>query len=152
MLWPGIIFSIFLLAFALIDIRSRLIPNRLLLFAGMVTLCILGSSSMKLLVLGVAGGLFGLAFCGVFYLLCPNKIGAGDVKLSGLIGLMLGVPLIFLALLLAILMGGIVCMILVAFKRLKIKGSIPYAPFLCSGAIVSLWIGDWLINSYLGLF
>lgn len=152
MILANIFFSAVLLIFAIVDIRSRLIPNKLLLVAGIATLFILGRNSIEVFVLGIIGGLTGFAFYSIFYLLIPGKVGAGDVKLAGLIGLMTGIPLVFLALPLGILMAGVVVMIMMAFKRIKITGSIPYAPFLCSGAIISLWVGDWFISWYLGLF
>lgn len=153
MVFSNIIFTVFLLAIVLVDVRSRLIPNNLLLIAIIVTIVTLPIiNSMDSLVSGLFGGFIGFGLFGILFLLAPAKVGAGDVKLAGLIGFMVGFPMVFLALLLTGLIGGLVIMALVALKRGKVLGSIPFAPFLCSGAIISLWAGSWIINWYWGLF
>ena len=150
MFYCNVAFTVLLLAIAIIDIRSRQIPNKLLLIGIIVTLpsiFLLGS-----FLSGVIGGCVGFVLFGILYLVAPDKVGAGDVKLACLIGLMVGFPLVLLSLSLAILIGGVISWALVAFKRVRVSGNIPFAPFLCSGAIVSLWAGDWIINWYQGLF
>lgn len=150
MIYCGLTFTIFLLAFAVIDIKTRLAPNKLLLVAGAVTIIWLFFAGT--IVSGLLGGLAGFSLFGVLYFLSRGKIGAGDVKLAGLIGLMTSFPLVLLALLLALLTGSVVIGALLAFKRVKATGSIPYAPFLCSGGIITLWAGKWLMSWYWGLF
>jgi len=150
MIYCEIAFTILLLAIAVVDVRSRLIPIWLLLFAGVVALIYLVFTGT--LVSGLIGGLIGLAVFGILYFLAPSKVGVGDVVLAGLIGLMVGFPWVSVALLLALLTGSMTIIVLVILKRVKTTGSIPYAPFLCSGAIISLWAGDWIISGYLGLF
>lgn len=150
MIYCGLTFTIFLLAFAVIDIKTRLVPNKLLLVAGAVTIIWLFFTGS--VVSGLLGGWVGFSLFGVIYLLSRGKVGAGDVKLAGLVGLMAGFPLVLLALLLALLTGSMVIGALLAFKRVKTTGSIPYAPFLCSGGIITLWAGNWLIGWYWGLF
>jgi len=150
MVYWAIIFTIFLLAFAIRDIQTRLVPNRLLLISIAVTLiCLYFIGS---LMSGLLGGCVGFTFFGILYFLSRGKIGAGDVKLAGLIGLMTGFPLVLLALLLALLIGSVAIGLLLALKRIKTTDSIPYAPFLCSGAIITLWAGRWLVGWYWGLF
>jgi len=150
MIYCGLTFTIFLLAFAIIDIKTRLVPNKLLLVAGAVTIIWLFFTGT--VVSGLQGGLTGFSLFGIIYLLSRGKVGAGDVKLVGLIGLMAGFPFVLLALLLALLTGSVVIGILLAFKRVKTTGSISSAPFLCSGAIITLWAGRGLIGWYWGLF
>lgn len=144
------IFTTLLLAFAVIDIKTRRVPNKLLLIAGAVTLTWLFFTGT--LVSGLLGGLAGFSLFSIIHLFSRGNVGAGDVKLAGLIGLMAGFPLALLALLLALLTGSVVIGALLAFKRVKATGSIPYAPFLCSGGIITLWAGRWLLGWYWGLF
>ena len=150
MIYCGITFTIFLLVFAVRDIQTRLVSNKLLLIAGAVTipwLCYTES-----ILLGLLGGCVGFSFFAALYFLSREKIGVGDVKLAGLIGLMTGFPLVLLALLLALLTSSVVIASLLALKRLKTTDSLPYAPFLCSGGIITLWAGRWLISWYWGFF
>ncbi len=148
--FSNIIFTIFLLAFALVDLKTRLIPNLLLLIVVMVALPMVIMTGS--LVSGIVGGCIGFAVVAGLFFLAPDKVGAGDVKLAGIIGLMVGYPMVFLSLLLTGVIGCLVIAPLVAFRRVKVIGSIPYAPFLCSGAIIALWAGTWIINWYWGLF
>lgn len=150
MLYCGITFTIFLLAFAIIDIKTRLVPNKLLLIAGAVTLPWLCYT--ETVVSGLLGGCVGFTLFGLIYLLSRGNVGAGDVKLAGLIGLMTGFPLVLMALLLALLTGSVAIGALLALKRVKATDSLPYAPFLCAGGIITLWAGRWLISWYWGLF
>ena len=150
MIYCKLAFTALFLAFALIDIRSQRIPNKLLFIAILIALPVV--FFMGGFILGLIGCYIGLILFGIPYLWAPNRIGAGDVKLASLIGFIIGFPLVLLSLALALLSGGIISGVLVAFKRLKVPGSIPFAPFLCGGAIVTLWAGDWIISWYWGLF
>jgi leader peptidase (prepilin peptidase)/N-methyltransferase len=66
-------------------------------------------------------------------------LGFGDVNLSGVIGLMLGWPLILFGLLVAILLGGVFSALYVGFmlarKKYQAFSAIPYAPFLILSVI-----------------
>jgi len=82
-------------------------------------------------------------------------MGFADVKLSFLLGLILGFPKIVLALYLAFLTGAFVGIILIVWrKKRSLKETIPFGPFLIAGTITSLFLGDLLIPkilAYLGL-
>jgi len=148
--FSNIIFTIFLLVIAWVDLKTSLIPNLLLLIVVMIVLpmVIMEESLLS----GIVGGCVGFGVVSGLFFLAPDKVGAGDVKLTGIIGLMVGYPMVFLSLLLTGIIGCLAIASLVAFKRIKVSGSIPYAPFLCSGAIIVLWAGGWIINWYWGLF
>jgi leader peptidase (prepilin peptidase)/N-methyltransferase len=66
-------------------------------------------------------------------------LGFGDVNLAGVIGLMLGWPLIVFGLLFAILLGGAFSLLFVVFmmsrKKYEAFSAIPYAPFLVLSVI-----------------
>jgi Flp pilus assembly protein protease CpaA len=78
---------------------------------------------------------------GVFLLLAllqRGAMGAGDVKLAGLLGLMFGYPTALQTLLLGVIVGGVVAAALLLTRRLGRKALIPYAPFLSAGGILTL--------------
>lgn len=70
-------------------------------------------------------------------------LGAGDVRLGGVLGLLLGWPGITLGLLIAIILGGIISLVVilvyVARKQYHSLIAIPYAPFLIMGAVILLF-------------
>jgi leader peptidase (prepilin peptidase) / N-methyltransferase len=71
-------------------------------------------------------------------------LGFGDVTLSGILGLMLGWPLILACLLFAILLGGLISGIIILYTSIKRSykpfTAIPYAPFLILAAVVLLYL------------
>lgn len=77
-------------------------------------------------------------------------MGFGDVKLAFLMGLVLSFPDIVLALFAAFLLGAIIGVGLILFKKKGLKSQIPFGPFLVGGTIFSLFFGkitiDWYLN------
>ena len=98
------------------------------------------------------GGGIGLVLFLLVVLISRGGMGWGDVKLAALIGLVTGFPLIFVALLLAVIVGGLVAGILLALKLRRRKETIPFAPFLSLATIVTLLWGSDILSWYLGLF
>ena len=78
-------------------------------------------------------------------------MGWGDVKMAALVGLVTGFPLMLVALLLGIILGGLVAGFLLALKIKKRKEAIPFAPFLSLATIVTLLWGSNILNWYLSL-
>lgn len=77
-------------------------------------------------------------------------LGFGDVNLSGVLGLMLGWPLVLPGLLIAILIGGLVSLfyliVMLLLGRYKLFTALPYGPFLIAGAFLLLFLGENLIT------
>ncbi len=74
-----------------------------------------------------------------------TALGFGDVDLAGVIGLLMGWPGVIAALFMGMLAAGIFSAgyLLFTFVSGKYRAfaSIPYAPFLCMGAVVSVLAG-----------
>ena len=97
------------------------------------------------------GGGIGLVLFLLIVVISKGGMGWGDVKMAALIGIVTGY-LIPVAILLAVILGGLVAVILLLLKIKKRKESIPFGPFLSLATIVTLlWGGD-ILNWYLGLF
>jgi prepilin signal peptidase PulO-like enzyme (type II secretory pathway) len=79
-------------------------------------------------------------------------LGWGDVKMAGLVGLMLGFPLVLVALFLAVVAGGLVDGLLLLFKGLKRNADVAFSPFLAVATMVVLLGGQNIMDWYLGLF
>lgn len=95
-------------AFAVIyfDVRYRRIPNFIVvatLVAGVIINSAIGSWAGML---GSAEG-FALAFAPMFLMHLFGAMGAGDVKLSGAVGAVLGVSMVPLALVAIVMMGAV---------------------------------------------
>lgn len=145
----GIALVTLLVPMTLIDLEHRLIPNKLTLpFAVTALVIIMGFDSgflVEALVAGAAAGGFFL----VAALAKPGGMGMGDVKLAAVLGLYLGravAPAIFAALIAGVLVGGFVMARLGRAEGRKT--AIPFGPFLALGALVGLFAGDDIVDSY----
>ena len=129
---------LFFLLIAIMDLRHRLVLNVLVYPVAAATLLthsiLLGGGTLATLL----GGVFGLAPFLAAALLKPEGVGVGDVKLAALIGLMVGFPDVITALLVAVLTGGVAALVLLLIRHWKLESQMPYAPFLCLGAMFSL--------------
>lgn len=97
----------------------------------------------------LAGGAIGLAAMALPFIIYRRGMGMGDVKLGALVGLMTGFPLVFVAILLSWIAGGVVAAILLALKIKGLKDPIPSATFLASSAMVTLLWGQAIWRWYL---
>jgi len=97
-------------------------------------------------------GLIAGAFFLLIVLVSRGKwMGMGDVKIGILMGLILGIPQIFVALFLAFLIGAVVSVVLLILKKKTLKSEIPFGPFLIGATFIALFWGEFLLNWYLGL-
>ena len=96
------------------------------------------------------GGGIGLGLFLLIVIISRGGMGWGDVKMAALIGLVTGY-LIFVALFMAVIFGGLVAVILLLLKIRKRKEGIPFAPFLSLATIVTLLFGGNILNWYLEL-
>lgn len=135
----GILIS-FSLAFAMIDMRIHVIPNEMILmimplgllfqlyeFGWMGALKALGCMAALIVLFMILGMIFGL-----------EKMGAGDVKLLGAMGLVLGFPLsVYGIFIMSVVLVGF-SLVGMAMGRMTHVSMIPLAPFMMLGQVASL--------------
>ena len=134
----------FLWPITLSDIKQMRIPNKLLL-TGLVARVILVpiefllSNADALLSLKSAGiaALFALIVTIGCALISKGSLGMGDIKLICLLGLFLGTEGLFYASFLSILIAFFAAIGLLLFKKKKRKDTIPFAPYILAGTILS---------------
>jgi prepilin signal peptidase PulO-like enzyme (type II secretory pathway) len=141
-----------------IDLEQGLILNKVV-YPGMVVALLLAllpqSWLTQVIEPGIAsaalGGSIGFAIFLLIALVSRGGMGWGDVKLAALIGLATGFPLVFLAIIMGAILGGIVAVALMIVKKRKFKETIPFGPFLALAAMVTLLWGSNMLSWYLGL-
>jgi leader peptidase (prepilin peptidase)/N-methyltransferase len=79
-------------------------------------------------------------------------MGAGDVKLCFVLGLWLGLKASIVCLMLSFIFGGVIGVFLLATGIKGRKDPIPFGPFLCLGAYISLLFSPYIIYYYWSLF
>jgi len=97
------------------------------------------------------GGAIGFVVFLLIALVSRGGMGWGDVKLAALIGLATGFPLVFVAIIMAAILGGIVAVVLLATRRRGRREMIPFGPFLAVAAMVTLLWGSNILSWYVGL-
>ncbi len=92
---------------------------------------------------------------GILYLvavLSRGGMGGGDIKLTAMVGALLGWREVLLTIFLGTLTGSVVALLLLASGRKGRKDPMPFGPFLALGAVLALFWGEELIAWYLRLF
>ena len=142
-------FCAVLVVISAIDIRERIVPNRIVLPATAIVLVAqtLLHPSVEWILAAFLAALF-LFLPALFY---PAGLGMGDVKLALLLGAMLGRE-VAVALMLGLLFAFLPSIVLLALRgREARKVALPFAPFLAAGALVALFFGEPLLDWYMGL-
>ena len=132
----------------MIDYWEKVVPNRLLLIWLMLwILCIglYGAYDMNAMLRHMFGVILGFLFCmfsfGFCYLISRGSMGAGDVKLSVIMGIYMTSEYVVGAVLYGcILSAAFSCLMLVS-KRMTRKTCIPFVPFLYLGVIIRYLMG-----------
>lgn len=125
------------------DLKSQIIPDQIVYPAIFFSLIFLISQSPNIPIspiLSASGA--ALFFLTLVVVTRGRGMGWGDVKLAGLMGLILGFPKIIVALYLAFLTGAIIAVILVLVGKKRFGQSIPFGPFLSGATIASLFWGQ----------
>lgn len=141
-----------LIIIMVIDLEHGLILNKVVYPATATALIIAAFTSDPGIFKALIGGGLGLVVMLLLALTFRGGIGWGDVKMAGLVGVIVGFPRILVALLLAIVGGGLVAGILLALKVKGRKEAIAFAPFLSVATMVTILWGYDLITWYLSFF
>lgn len=103
-----------------------------------------GSISTQPLLGHIGWSVIGAVVAGLIFLLCyvisKGKLGAGDVKLSAVMGLYLTAMKVIGAILYGCIICLIVSLVLVFRKKLTMKDGIPFVPFLYLGTVITFLI------------
>ena len=135
----GWLYAAFLLTVLVIDLEHRRVLNIMVGPAAVVVLALSLLPQTPSLQSSLIGGAVGLGLFMLVYLLSRGHLGMGDVKLAGLIGLMLGYPAVINALVVGILLGAAAALFLLATRRATRKSTMAYAPYLSLGALFAMW-------------
>jgi leader peptidase (prepilin peptidase)/N-methyltransferase len=147
---PALLLAFALVGISAIDLRYRIIPDRIslpLAVAGLALAAILRPSDLPELLLAAfgAGGFLLLAA-----LLSPSGMGMGDVKLVFVLGLFTGRSVV-IAVVLGLVGPAIPMLLLLPRYGLRArKLHLALGPFLALGGMVALLAGDDIISWYTG--
>jgi leader peptidase (prepilin peptidase)/N-methyltransferase len=148
-IWIAEAFVLTLIPLTFIDLDTRTLPNKITYPSAVLGLVLVAALRTHDLPKSLIWGAAAFLFLFVALLAYPGGMGMGDVKLAGVMGLVLGravAPAMFVALLAGTVVGAIV----IARKGVREgrKTRVPFGPFLALGSLVGLFAGDALVNLY----
>lgn len=133
------------------DMSYMLIPNKILLvfLPFLITMRIV--VPLEPWYNAIIGGVVGYGLVALIILLSKGGMGAGDMKLLGVLGIVVGMGNVLLTFFLAALFGAIVGGILMVFQKVKRRQAIPFGPYIILATIITYFYGDYVIDWYLSL-
>jgi prepilin signal peptidase PulO-like enzyme (type II secretory pathway) len=151
-----------LLVVAVIDLEQKIIFPLMILpaiaLSLVFSLLLPHSSVIPDIKSALIGGAIGLGIILLIYVFAyiryhgDSAFGLGDVYLGALLGVILGTPKIIVGVLLAIYIGGIAAILLIALRAKTLKQIIAFGPILTIGTGIAFIWGTPIWNWYTTLF
>jgi leader peptidase (prepilin peptidase)/N-methyltransferase len=150
----ALLFCWTLLALAVIDLDTQLLPDDLtlpLLWAGLLFNLPGVFVPLPTAVIGAVAGYLALWLVYWAFRLATGKegMGFGDFKLLAAIGAWLGWQKLPLVILLSSVVGAAIGIALIAFARRGREKPIPFGPYLAAAGVIALLWGDAIIRRWL---
>ena len=150
-----LVFVSCLFTLSLVDLDTQIIPDRFILIP-LIARCaeLLLTAGLRGLLSGILPGII-IAGSVLILSLIMDKVlkkdtmGGGDIKLLFLIGNFLSLPACLLMVMLACVVGIFMASLLM---KLKPDTPFPFGPALSLAAIITMFVGDPILNWYVGLF
>jgi leader peptidase (prepilin peptidase)/N-methyltransferase len=136
------LFATVFLALTFTDLERRLIPNRVVYPSILLAAALSWAWPDRSVAQVFGGGAAALAATGIMYALGRGALGFGDVKMSALMGLVVGFPSVLVGIFIGAFAAGAFVLPLVILRVLHRRDYIAYGPFIAIGAIVALLWGD----------
>lgn len=151
-IFTALLFSAFL-CLTIIDIYHMILPDKIVVFAAIsgviYTLLVRRQYVDSLLGVLIGGGFFLLIAFAAPLIYKTEAMGLGDVKLMAVIGLWLGLKATVLALGTAFIVAALFCVFVIFKMKAGGKTQIPFGPFICIGAAVSMLYSEQIVHWYL---
>ncbi|HEV2755402.1 MAG TPA: prepilin peptidase [Actinomycetota bacterium] len=147
-----------------IDIDHKLLPNRIVYpsfvlgWIGLAAAALVDDDPGRLVDAAVGAAIFGgllflVSFVGeIVYK--KTAMGLGDVKLAFVLGTFLGydrLALVPMAMFMSFLSGAVIGLIVIKVAGGDRRTEVPFGPFLVLGTVLALFVGEPLVDAYVGL-
>jgi prepilin signal peptidase PulO-like enzyme (type II secretory pathway) len=140
----GLLIITFLVFSTVFDMKYMILPDfSTIILVTLAVVKIVIGRPQELSVQFVLSAVGAFGFLGLLYLITKGKgMGLGDVKLAIFMGLFLGGWKTVLAFYVAFVVGALVSLVLMVFKKANKKTLIPFGPFLILGTFVGWFWGN----------
>lgn len=133
------------------DLKFMLIPNRILLFFLPLFAVLRVIVPLNPWWSAWIGGLVGFSIVALIIFLSKGGMGAGDMKLFGVIGIILGLPNILLAFFFANLVGLLYSLPTIIGSKKGWKKEVPFGPAIIIGSLITYFFGSNILTWYFEL-
>lgn len=134
------------------DMSYMLIPNKVLLFFTPLFIIIRMIDPLTPWWSPIIGTIVGFILLAIIIIVSHGGMGAGDMKLFGLLGVVLGAGKVLLAFFLSCMTGAVIGMLLLLFKRIQKGQPVPFGPYIVIATLITYFFGDYLLYWYFSLF
>lgn len=133
------------------DLKTMLIPDKVLLVFFILFIILRTISPLTPWWDSLVGGAAGFIILFLLAVVSKGGMGGGDIKLFGVIGIVLGFYKVLLTLFFSSLIGAIFGLNKLIKNEATRKSAIPFGPFIAVGALISYFFGNDLLDWYIGL-
>lgn len=130
------------------DIRYMLIPDRILLFFLPLFIILRLFIPIDPWWSPIVGAIAGSGLLALIITASHGGMGGGDMKLFGVLGIILGWKNVMLAFFLSTIYGAVITGFLLIFHVIERKKPTPFGPYIVLGSITAYFFGDALIEWY----
>ncbi len=133
------------------DLYYKIVPNKILLVFLPIIFTLRMFSPAILWYNAIIGAFMGFGFLYLISIYGKKRfkqeaLGGGDIKLYFIVGLVLGIELVFFSVLFASVFGLLYSVIFI-----RKKGYIPFVPFILAGSLFAYFYGQYIIDWYIAL-
>ncbi|MGP4067585.1 prepilin peptidase [Halobacillus sp. B29] len=134
------------------DLRYMLIPDRLLIWFTALFTIYRFVYPLHPWYSSVSGAFISLLLIAFIIILSKGGMGAGDMKLLGVLGILLGTQHVLVTFFIAVFIGTVTSLLMVSLKRSGRKDPVPFGPSIVSAAVIVYFYGENLVVLYLSSF
>ena len=140
-----------LIVIGFVDFETKFVYNSTVIFgviSGIIFIILEWISTKNFPADNIIGAILGFLIIWLIVVL-THGMGEGEIDISLICGLFLGVKGIIVTLFLAVVLGGIVATIILLTKAKDKKEEIAFGPYLAIGGIIAILYGNTIINIYM---
>jgi len=151
-LLTALLFISMLMIILISDIKYMLIPDKVLLFFLPLFITLRYINPLEPWWLPILGAIVPFIMIAVIIFVSRGGMGAGDMKLFGITGIVLGLKKVLLAFFLSCVIGAVIGMILLFCKKISRSQPFPFGPYIIIATLISYYFGDKIITWYFTFF
>lgn len=134
------------------DLTYMIIPNKVLMVFLPIFIALRIWSPLEPWHASITGAVFGFLLLLVIAVISKGGMGGGDIKLFGVLGVILGIKGVLVTFILATFLGALFGLTGLLLGKIKRGEPFPFGPYIALGALLSFYFGNTIIEWYLSFY